>query len=426
MSIAILSALGLLVALVLIVLGLQLREARRLRTLRHALDNRDHRTRIEAERRTSDRQEIGAAIHQLEVRLEGRLGEVQRRLSAEGGEARERMLQRLHGGLQTLRGEIVSTLDRGAKQVDGRMAQLIEANDQRLMRISGKVEERLAEGFEKTNATFTEVMNQLTKMDQAQQRLQELSSNVVGLQQVLNDKKSLGAFGEVQLEALIENMLPPDSYDFQHTLRNGKRPDCALLLPEPTGTICIDAKFPLQDFQVFSNPDFPESEREAARKRFLTAVKGHVDDIADKYVAAEDTWSGAFMFVPSEAVFSEIHARHPELVAHAQAQRVFLTSPSTLMAVCMTAASVLKDKATRDQVHVIQESLGLLAKHFDKFHGQLSGLSKNIRNAGEKADRAEREADRIRTQFRKIERVELEPGELRPPRLEECASNDDT
>ncbi|MEM1023015.1 MAG: DNA recombination protein RmuC [Myxococcota bacterium] len=399
---------------------------RDLRILEDQLEQRSRETEVETEQQRREAQASSEALHRLELRIEGRLGQIQRQLGAEGGEARERLLRRLHEGLHSVRGELQATLDRGSQQIDRRMAQLVETTDQRLRRISGKVEERLSEGFEKTNATFTKVMMQLARMDEAQKRLQELSSNVVSLQEVLADRKSLGAFGEVQLEALVENMLPPNSYAFQPTLRNGRRPDCALLLPEPTGTICIDAKFPLGDFQRFTNPELPEVERRAARKRFPVAVKGHIDDVAEKYILDGETWSGAFMFIPSEAVFAEIHARHPELVTHAQQRRIFLASPSTLMAVCTTAATVLKDRATRDQVHVIQDCLGALGSQFDRFHEHLQGLSKNIRIASEKANKAEREAERIRHRFRQIEGVELDGDEPTPIRIEERASQADT
>jgi len=207
-------------------------------------------------------------------------------------------------------------------QFSERVQQLSQTVDGRLNEISGKVAERLDEGFRKTNETFTSVMSRLAVIDEAQKKIEGLASNVVSLQEILGDKRSRGAFGEVQLEALVRNSLPPDAYAFQYTLKSGTRADCVLILPQPTGSVCVDSKFPLENYSRMFDDALPVAEREAARRQFKTDVKKHVDDIAARYIVEGETSDGAVMFLPAEAVFAEIHAYHADLVEHAQKKRV--------------------------------------------------------------------------------------------------------
>lgn len=188
--------------------------------------------------------------------------------------------------------------------------------DGRLAEISGKVSERLDEGFKKTNETFANVMARLATIDEAQKKIDGLTSNVVTLQEILGDKRSRGAFGEVQLEALVRNILPSGSYAFQATLSNKNRVDCLLVLPEPTGNVPVDSKFPLENYNRMFDAALPEAERALATRSFKADVKKHVDDIAAKYIIEHETSDGAVMFVPAEAVFAEIHAYHGDLVEY--------------------------------------------------------------------------------------------------------------
>jgi DNA recombination protein RmuC len=286
--------------------------------------------------------------------------------------------------------------------------QIQQTLNERLTEISGQVEKRLSKGFEKTNETFTDVVKRLALIDQAQKRITELSSSVVSLQEVLTDKRSRGAFGEVQMAALVRNVMPESSFALQYSLSNGKRADCVLFLPEPSGNMVIDSKFPLDSFQRMVDPDAHATDRITAERQFKQDIKKHISDIADKYIIANETADGAMMFIPAEAVFAEIHAHHSDLVEEAQRRRVWMVSPTTMMAVLTTARAVLKDSATRKQVHLIQEHLVSLSKDFDRFKARMSDLAKHIKMANEDVGKVHTSANKISSRFEKIEKVELD------------------
>ena len=280
--------------------------------------------------------------------------------------------------------------------------------DQRLEQISGKVNERLDEGFKKTNETFVSVMQRLATIDEAQKKIDTLTGSVVSLQELLGDKRSRGAFGEVQLEALVRNVLPPAAFEMQYTLSNGMRVDCVLKLPDPTGMVAVDSKFPLENYNKMFDAQANDADRALAQKQFRADVKKHVDDIAKKYIIANETSDGAVMFVPAEAVFAEIHAYHAEVVDYAIGKRVWIVSPTTLMAVLNTARAVLKDVETRKQIHVIKEALSRLAVEFGRFDDRLKKLADHIRQAHEDAERIQVTGGKISQQFQKIEAAELD------------------
>ena len=312
--------------------------------------------------------------------------------------------------------ELIQTTMRNASaQLAASMELLTKTTDSRLEQISGKVTERLEEGFKKTNETFISVMERLATIDEAQKKIDGLTSNVVSLQELLGDKRSRGAFGEVQLENLVRNILPEMAYEFQYTFKaNGVRADCVLKLPAPTGMVAVDAKFPLENYRRMFEPGLPEPERAAAQRQFRADVKKHVDDIASKYIIAGETSDGAVMFVPAEAVFAEIHAYHSEVVDYAMQRRVWIVSPTTLMAVLNTARAVMKDVATREQVHIIKDELGKLGKDFQRFDARMRKLADHIRLAHQDAEDVRVSSDKITRRFTQIERVELDqPNQVR-------------
>lgn len=292
-----------------------------------------------------------------------------------------------------------------------RMKELTEATDSRLIQISQDVDKRLNEGLEKTNQTFKDILQRLTIIDDAQKKITELSGNVVSLQEVLADKRSRGAFGEVQLSALVRNILPETHFRFQHTLSNNKIADCVLFLPQPTGNVVIDSKFPLENYRRMTTIGVGELERVAAEKQFKQDLKKHINDISGKYLIDKETADGAIMFIPAEAIFAEIHAHHPDIVEYAYQQRIWLTSPTTLMAILTTARSVLKDEATREQVHIIQKHLGLLAKDFERFQTRFDQLARHIDQAAGDVKQIHTSAHKISSRFRQIEQVELDTAE---------------
>jgi len=279
--------------------------------------------------------------------------------------------------------------------------------DTRLEQIGGKVSERLDEGFKKTNETFISVMERLATIDEAQKKIDGLTVNMVSLQELLGDKRSRGTYGEVQLEGLVRNVLPANSFSMQHTFENGSRVDCALFLPEPTGTVAVDSKFPLENYHKMFDSTLNEAEQKLAEKQFKADIKKHVDDISSKYIIPNVTSDGAVMFIPAEAVFAEIHAYHPEIIDYAMVKRVWLVSPTTLMAVLNTARAVLKDVEMRKQVHIIKDELGKLSKDFERFDVRMKKLADNIRQAHEQAQDVHVSSQKITRRFAQIERVEL-------------------
>jgi len=304
--------------------------------------------------------------------------------------------------------QVASSLKSYGEEFGKRVEGLTDKTDLRLKEISGQVEKKLGEGFDKTTETFANVLKRLTLIDEAQKKITELSGNVVSLQEVLADKRSRGAFGEVQLSALVSNVMPEQCYSLQYTLSNNTRVDCMLFLPDPTGNIAVDSKFPLESYQKLTAFDTSEHERQAAEKQFKADIKKHIKDIADKYIIPNETSEGAVMFIPAEAVFAEIHAHYPDLVEEAQKKRVWMVSPTTFMAVLTTARAVIKDDATRKQVHLIQEHLSKLSVEFDRFGKRMENLSRHIGQAHKDVGDVKITADKINRQFINIEKVELD------------------
>ena len=312
------------------------------------------------------------------------------------------------------------------QQINERVDLLAKTNDARLAEISGKVDERLDEGFKKTNETFVNVMTRLATIDEAQKKIDGLTTNVVSLQQLLGDKKSRGAFGEMQLEQIVRNMLPETSFEFQYGFSHaGQRVvvACVLKLPEPVGLIAIDSKFPLENYERMVS----DGADRVTPAMFKADVKKHVEAIASKYIIPGVTSDGAMMFVPAEAVFAEIHSRHRDLVELAQGKRVWIVSPTTLMAVLNTVRAVLKDVETRKQIHIIKDELGKLGKEFHRFDERMKKLAEHIRLANKDVDDVAITSKKISDRFASIERVEIDgPAAESRPGLTLIKSDADT
>jgi DNA recombination protein RmuC len=314
-------------------------------------------------------------------------------------------------GIGEVRQQMTSALESHTKVVATQIDKLTHTTEQRLQQISAQVEQRLTAGFEKTTETFTDVVKRLALIDEAQKKITELSSNVVGLQEILSDKKSRGAFGEVQLSNLVGNLLPEKNFSLQYTLSNNKRADCILFLPSPTGNVVIDAKFPLENYRKLLADNLGDSEKNLLQQKFRQDIRHHIQEIASKYIIPNETAEGAVMFIPAEAVFAEIHAHYYELVEYAQKSRVWMVSPTTMMAILTTARAVIKDDATREQVHIIQEHLAKLSKNFSLFRTRMDKLAQHIKQAHTDVDQIHISAEKITTQFAKIEQVELDKKE---------------
>ncbi len=390
---------------------------------------------------TDDRYRQQEQLHQMQEKLSDRIAEqkqsIERRLGemsvtqadtlAKFNEATQKTLhehkqsfekrqaetlaiqqQNLKQGMDDVRTQVSHSLKQYSEELGKQINNLTSTTDQRLKDISGAVEKRLDDGFKKTTATFTSIVERLSMIDEAQKKITELSGSVVSLQEVLSDKRSRGAFGEVQLNSLVRNLMPENSFSFQHSLSNNTRVDCMLFLPEPSGNIAIDSKFPLESYKKITDTNLPDTERLLAERQFKADIRKHIKDIADKYIIPGETSDGAVMFLPAESVFAEIHSHFYELVEEAQRARVWLVSPTTLMAVLTTARAVLKDTATRKQVHLIQEHLVALSKDFGRFQTRMDNLAKHIQQANKDVDEVNTSARKITSRFEKIEKVDVE------------------
>ena len=410
-------------ALLMLVLWFRLGSLKRVQQEFAAIQQREL-----GERHQAMLKDLHQGLSQQSDRMQSALGESSERLRQSLDALRMEQTQTLvqssdalkNGQQQFLQQTLTTFADQGREQqklIQETITRLGGVVDNRLAEISGKVTERLDEGFKKTNETFANVMARLATIDEAQKKIDGLTSNVVTLQEILGDKRSRGAFGEVQLEALVRNALPPDAYEFQATLSNKNRVDCLLILPEPTGRVPVDSKFPLENFNRMFDPALVEIERAAAMRQFKADVKKHVDDIANKYIIEHETSDGAVMFLPAEAIFAEIHAHHPDLVEYAMHRRVWPVSPTTLMAVLNTARAVIKDVETRKQIHIIKDELGKLGKDFGRFEERMKKLATHIRQANDDVQEVSVSSDKISKRFRQIESVDLEHLQTAHPLL---------
>lgn len=304
--------------------------------------------------------------------------------------------------------QLQQTLQYQNKQMLDQLEKLSTTVYTQLKDIGGLVEQKLSQGFEKTQQTFADIVKRLALIDEAQKRITELSSNVVSLQSLLADKRSRGAFGEIQLNQLLENTLPAPYYELQAVLSNNRRADCLLKLPGKIGNMVIDAKFPLESYQNMMNLEAGSADRKMSSQQFVRDIKKHITDIAERYIIFNETAESAIMFIPAEAIFAEIHGHYPELVTLSHQRKVWLASPSTMMAILTTVSAVIKDEQTKEQMHIIQEHLVALSKDFHRFQKRMDGLQKHIAQANEDVQSVNVSARKISARFEKIEQVQLE------------------
>ncbi|MBK19137.1 MAG: DNA recombination protein RmuC [Rhodospirillaceae bacterium] len=275
--------------------------------------------------------------------------------------------------------------------------------EERLADLSRRIGENLQQSSTKTGETMTKLQERLAVIDAAQKNITELSSQVVGLQDVLSNKQARGAFGEIQLQDLVQSALPPSAFSFQATLGNGKRADCLIRLPNPPGSIVIDAKFPLESYRALTEATGEVAEV-AAGRQLIIDVNKHVNDIAERYIVPGETAESALMFLPSEAVYAELHANFAKVVEHSYSKKVWIVSPTTLMATLNTVRAILKDAQMQEQASVIQNEvmtmLGDVARldqrvaNLEKHFGQAENDLREIRISAEKVSkRGERITD---------------------------------
>jgi DNA recombination protein RmuC len=279
--------------------------------------------------------------------------------------------------------------------------------NERLDQVSQRMGQSLTDSSQKTQESLGQLQERLALIDQAQKNLNELSTQVVGLQDILANKQARGAFGEIQLNDIIVNALPPNAYAFQTTLRSGVRADCLLHLPNPPGSIVIDAKFPLDGYRAIRNASDAHTQKQAAAQ-FKRDVLKHVKDIAEKYIVPGETADSALMFMPSEAVYAELHASFADVVDQSFKQKVWIVSPTTLMATLNTVRAVLKDAEMREHAHIIQHEVAKMLKDVERLDSRVDNLKKHFGQAEKDIKDIETSTAKIVRKGEQIAEVELE------------------
>ncbi|MEM9496321.1 MAG: DNA recombination protein RmuC [Pseudomonadota bacterium] len=312
----------------------------------------------------------------------------------------------------TALGDRVQALGSGQEQLTGGLHHVSEAQAQsqtamlqlmekRLSEVSGQMTENLQGSARRTAQSLGELQQRLTAIDKAQENITKLSGDVLSLQDILSNKQTRGAFGEIQLTDIVSKALPADSFTLQATLSNGKRADCLIHLPNPPGPICVDSKFPLEAYEALRNAKTDWDANEAA-KLLRTSLRKHIKDVSEKYIIDGETADGALMFLPSEAVYAELHANFAEIVREGFSARVWIVSPTTCMATLNTMRAILKDARMREQAGAIRRELGLLFADVDRLGTRVENLdrhfgqaSKDIADIKISADKAGRRAKRL-------------------------------
>ena len=339
--------------------------------------------------------------------------------------------------LATNQGELAGRLTQLSETQVTNQNRLVDLMQSQERAVSKKLEERLAdlgqrfgEGMEKSRVSqqtsLGELKERLVRIDAAQKNIEELSSQVVGLQDILSNKQARGAFGEVQLTDLVKSIMPPNFYSFQATLSGGRRVDCLLNLPYPPGPIAIDAKFPLESYRLLVDAG-SDRDKNQARKLLATDVLKHVSDISEKYIIPGETAESALLFLPSEAVYAELHANLPDVIERSWKSKVWVVSPTTLMATLNTIRAVLKDSQMREQAHVIQREIMILLQDIGRLDGRVGKLENHFRQAEDDLRQIRVSTEKITKRGNKIEEIELqgEPNQASFGKDPGTLSNDD-
>ncbi len=304
-------------------------------------------------------------------------------------------------------GEFKSALSRN---MNDDFIKINKSIEEKLSLISDKVNERLDQNFDKTNKTFNNILERLTKIDEAQKKIETLSSDIVSLQGILTDKKTRGTFGEVNLNNILSSVFGENNtkiYELQHKFDNGNIADAVLYAPEPLGLVAIDSKFPLENYQNMVNKNISKIEREIYEKKFKSDVKKHIDAISSKYIIKGETSDQAIMFLPAEAIFAEINAYHNDLLKYAYDKRVWITSPTTLMSTLSIIQMILKNMERDKYAKVIHLELSKLSDEFSKYRVRWDKLNRSIETVTKDIKDINITTDKITKRFDAINKVDI-------------------
>lgn len=288
---------------------------------------------------------------------------------------------------------------------------MLQVMEQRLAEVQRQMTEALHGTSTRTARSLGELQQRLETIDKAQANIEKLSGNVLSLQDILSNKQTRGAFGEIQLHDIVQKALPKDAYTMQATLTNGKRADCLIHLPNPPGPIVIDAKFPLEAYEALRRADSPRLQQEASQL-MRAAVRAHIRAISEKYILEGETADGALMFLPSEAVYAELHANFPDLVREGFAAKVWIVSPTTCMATLNTMRAVLKDARMREQAGAIRKELSLLYSDVERLGARVENLDRHFGQAAKDIEEIKISSDKATKRARRLDNFDFE--ELAP------------
>lgn len=288
---------------------------------------------------------------------------------------------------------------------------MLQVMEQRLAEVQRQMGESLHGSATRTAHSLGELHQRLATIDRAQENIEKLSGNVLSLQDILSNKQTRGAFGEIQLHDIVQKALPSDSYTMQATLSNGRRADCLIHLPHPPGPIAIDSKFPLEAYEALRRAE-TQADLDLAARMLRSAVRTHLRAIAEKYILEGETADGALMFLPSEAVYAELHANFPDLVREGFALKVWIVSPTTCMAVLNTMRAVLKDARMREQAGAIRKELAMLYQDVTRLGDRVSNLDRHFGQAAKDLDEIRISADKAGKRARRLDNFDFE--ELAP------------
>ena len=305
--------------------------------------------------------------------------------------------------------ELLTFQNQVTQSLKGDFTQLNETTVNRLMNIESKVNESMLKGMETTNKTFASVLEKLARIDETQQNLQSLSENISNLQSVLTDKKTRGTFGEVELYSILESVFGTNEKRFlkQYKLSSGNIADAVLLAPEPLGKIAIDSKFPLENYNKMYDDNIALADQQKARLEFKKDVAKHLKAIADKYVSDPETAEFAYMFVPAEAVFAEIYGRFDDLIQLSYQYKVYIVSPTTLMAYITAIKAIYLGQERNEKVVLIQQEFAHLAREFSRFESRFEAVNKDFDKTYRDLQSVSVTAGKINRRFKQIEAVEI-------------------
>ncbi len=324
-----------------------------------------------------------------------------------------KQLQALSDGQERLSGGLHHVSEANAKAQTNMLALM----EQRLAQVQQQLSENMHGSARRTAQSLGDLQQRLATIDKAQENITKLSGDVLSLQDILSNKQTRGAFGEIQLHDIVIKALPQDSFTMQATLSNGRRADCIIHLPNPPGPIAIDSKFPLEAYEAMRRASTEADLAEAARQ-FRTALRKHIKDISEKYIIEGETADGALMFLPSEAVYAEIHANFPDLVRESFAARVWIVSPTTCMATLNTMRAILKDARMRAQAGSIRRELGLLYQDVDRLGTRVENLDRHFGQAAKDLSEIKISSEKAGRRARRLDNFdfeELAPSEAEPP-----------